>query len=94
MVNLDFLYHLVTSSRWDGGSDLPVVEYKAMWRAPDGLDAVIGMLTAAGVASVLVHGGSSSVRAIGLQGPALPGRRGWRVGGCRRRDPSARCSLR
>jgi thiamine biosynthesis lipoprotein len=44
------------------------------------LDAVIGMLTAAGVASVLVHGGSSSVRAIGLQGPALPGRRGWRVG--------------
>ena len=44
------------------------------------LDAVIGMLTAAGVVSVLVHGGSSSVRAIGVQGPALPGRRGWRVG--------------
>jgi len=44
------------------------------------LDAEIEMLIAAGVASVLVHGGSSSVRAIGLQGPALPGRRGWRVG--------------
>ena len=44
------------------------------------LDAVIGMLTAAGVGSVLVHGGSSSVRAVGVQGPTLPGRRGWRVG--------------
>jgi thiamine biosynthesis lipoprotein len=44
------------------------------------LDAVIGMLTAAGVASVLVHGGSSSVRAMGVAGPTLPGRRGWRVG--------------
>ncbi len=44
------------------------------------LDAVIGMLTAAGVGSVLVHGGSSSVRAMGVAGPRLPGRRGWRVG--------------
>lgn len=44
------------------------------------LDAVIGLITAAGVGSVLVHGGSSSVRALGVQGPALPGRRGWRVG--------------
>ena len=44
------------------------------------LDAVIGMLTAAGVGSVLVHGGSSSVRAVGVQGPAVLGRRGWRVG--------------
>lgn len=44
------------------------------------LDAVIGMLTAAGVGSVLAHGGSSSVRAVGVQGPMLPGRRGWRVG--------------
>ena len=44
------------------------------------LDAVIGMLTAAGVGSVLVHGGSSSVRAVGVQGPTLPGRRGWRIG--------------
>jgi len=44
------------------------------------LDEVMGMLTAAGVESVLVHGGSSSVRAAGVHGPALPGRRGWRVG--------------
>ena len=44
------------------------------------LDKVIEMLTAAGVGSVLVHGGSSSVRAVGVQGPTLPGRRGWRVG--------------
>ena len=44
------------------------------------LDKVIEMLTAAGVGSVLVHGGSSSVRAVGVQGPAVLGRRGWRVG--------------
>lgn len=44
------------------------------------LDRVIERLAAAGVPSVLGHGGSSSVRARGIQGPALPGRRGWRVG--------------
>ena len=44
------------------------------------LDRVVESLRAAGVTSVLVHGGSSSVRAAGVQGPALPGRRGWRVG--------------
>ncbi len=44
------------------------------------LDRVVESLRAAGVQSVLVHGGSSSVRAAGVQGPALPGRRGWRVG--------------
>lgn len=44
------------------------------------LDQVIDQLTAAGVASALVHGGSSSVRALGTQGPDLPGRQGWRVG--------------
>jgi len=44
------------------------------------LDQVIDQLTAAGVASALVHGGSSSVRAMGTQGPDLPGRQGWRVG--------------
>jgi thiamine biosynthesis lipoprotein len=44
------------------------------------IDRAIGMLRDGGVSSVLVHGGQSSVRAIGVQGPALPGRRGWRVG--------------
>jgi thiamine biosynthesis lipoprotein len=44
------------------------------------IDRVIERLAAAGVPSVLVHGGSSSVRARGVQGPAVPGRRGWRVG--------------
>ena len=44
------------------------------------LDRVIEMLAGAGVGSVLVHGGSSSVRATGVQGPSLPGRRGWPVG--------------
>lgn len=44
------------------------------------IDRVIDRLAAAGVGSVLVHGGSSSVRAVGIQGPDLPGRRGWRVG--------------
>lgn len=44
------------------------------------LDRVVESLHGAGVTSVLVHGGSSSVRASGVQGPALPGRRGWRVG--------------
>jgi len=44
------------------------------------LDRVADHLTAAGVPSLLVHGGSSSVLARGIQGPAIPGRRGWRVG--------------
>jgi len=44
------------------------------------LDRVIDQLRLAGVGSVLVHGGSSSVRAMGVQGPTLPGRSGWRVG--------------
>jgi thiamine biosynthesis lipoprotein len=44
------------------------------------IDRAVGRLQARGVRSVLVHGGSSSVRAIGVQGPDLPGRRGWRVG--------------
>jgi thiamine biosynthesis lipoprotein len=44
------------------------------------LDRVVEWLVSAGVPSVLVHGGSSSVRARGVQGPAVAGRRGWRVG--------------
>ena len=44
------------------------------------LDRALDRLTAAGVANVLLHGGASSVRARGLQGPDLPGRCGWRVG--------------
>lgn len=44
------------------------------------IDRVIEQLAEAGVPSVLVHGGSSSVRARGIQGPDVPGRRGWRVG--------------
>ncbi|MEI6240211.1 MAG: FAD:protein FMN transferase [Planctomycetia bacterium] len=44
------------------------------------IDRALGDLRAAGVESVLVHGGQSSVRARGVQGPALPGRRGWQVG--------------
>jgi len=44
------------------------------------LDQVVEKLEAAGVKSTLVHGGSSSVRAIGIQGPDIPGRSGWRVG--------------
>lgn len=44
------------------------------------LDRVMEGFAAAGVPSVLVHGGSSSVRARGIQGPAGPGRDGWRVG--------------
>lgn len=44
------------------------------------LDRAIEHLRDRGVASVLVHGGQSSVRAIGVQGPDLPGRRGWKVG--------------
>jgi thiamine biosynthesis lipoprotein len=44
------------------------------------IDRAVASLRTAGVASGLVHGGRSSVRAIGVQGPALPGRRGWPVG--------------
>ena len=44
------------------------------------IDHAMDWLRAAGVASVLVHGGQSSVRACGIQGPALPGRSGWKVG--------------
>jgi thiamine biosynthesis lipoprotein len=44
------------------------------------IDLACARLDAAGVPSVLVHGGQSSVRARGVQGPDVPGRRGWRVG--------------
>ena len=44
------------------------------------VDRAIERLADRGVRSVLVHGGQSSVRARGVQGPDLPGRRGWRVG--------------
>jgi FAD:protein FMN transferase len=44
------------------------------------IDRALAVLLAAGVPSGLVHGGQSSVRAIGIQGPALPGRAGWKVG--------------
>jgi thiamine biosynthesis lipoprotein len=44
------------------------------------LDRAIERLVDAEVPSVLVHGGQSSVRAVGVQGPRLPGRRGWKVG--------------
>jgi thiamine biosynthesis lipoprotein len=44
------------------------------------LDRAIERLAHRGVPSALVHGGSSSVRAIGAQGPAGPSRRGWPVG--------------
>lgn len=44
------------------------------------LDRALEMLRAAGVPSVLLHGGSSSVRALGTQGPATAERAGWRVG--------------
>ncbi|MFM1903075.1 MAG: hypothetical protein RLZZ440_975, partial [Planctomycetota bacterium] len=44
------------------------------------VDRAVDHLLAAGVPSGLVHGGQSSVRAFGTQGPALPGRGGWRVG--------------
>ncbi len=44
------------------------------------IDQAVDQLLAAGVPSGLVHGGQSSVRAFGIQGPALPGRSGWKVG--------------
>ena len=48
------------------------------------VDRAIERLADSGVASTLVHGGQSSVRARGVHGPVLTGRRGWRVG---LRDP-------
>jgi len=44
------------------------------------LDRAIELLRDRGVVDALVHGGSSSVRARGVHGPGLPGRRGWAVG--------------
>jgi thiamine biosynthesis lipoprotein len=44
------------------------------------IDRAIDRLVAAGVPSVLVHGGASSVRCRGTRGPAVAGRRGWPVG--------------
>ena len=44
------------------------------------VDRAVELLADRGVGSVLVHGGSSSVRARGARGDALPGRRGWPVG--------------
>jgi thiamine biosynthesis lipoprotein len=44
------------------------------------IDRGMSFLVGSGVPSVLVHGGQSSVRAIGTQGPSLPGRGGWTVG--------------
>jgi len=44
------------------------------------IDRGIDWLRSAGVTSVLMHGGQSSVRACGIQGPAVPGRSGWKVG--------------
>jgi thiamine biosynthesis lipoprotein len=44
------------------------------------IDRAMALLRMAGVPSALVHGGQSSVRAVGTQGPAFPGRRGWPVG--------------
>ena len=44
------------------------------------IDRVIERLSRAGVANGLVHGGASSVRAIGARGVGLPDRRGWPVG--------------
>ena len=48
------------------------------------VDRAVERLVAAGVRSGIVHGGQSSVRAWGVHGPTLPGRRGWQVG---LRDP-------
>ena len=48
------------------------------------VDRALDRLVEAGVASALVHGGQSSVRARGVHGPDLEGRRGWMVG---LRDP-------
>ena len=44
------------------------------------VDRAVEWLADRGVPSVLVHGGSSSVRARGVHGPNLAERRGWQVG--------------
>ena len=44
------------------------------------VDRAVDWLTDRGVDSVLIHGGSSSVRARGTQGGGGPDRRGWKVG--------------
>jgi len=44
------------------------------------VDRALALLASGGVPSALVHGGQSSVRARGIQGPAVSGRHGWRVG--------------
>lgn len=44
------------------------------------IDRGMSLLAAAGVPSALVHGGQSSVRAMGTQGPSLAGRSGWKIG--------------
>jgi len=44
------------------------------------LDRVVELLRDAGVESLFVHGGRSSVRTIGAQGGIQGGRRGWPVG--------------
>lgn len=44
------------------------------------IDRAMEWLADRGVGSVLVHGGSSSVRARGTQGHGLSGRTGWQVG--------------
>ena len=44
------------------------------------IDRVMERLRDAGVESSLVHGGASSVRAMGGQGPVRPGTRSWPVG--------------
>jgi thiamine biosynthesis lipoprotein len=44
------------------------------------VDRAVDWLADRGVESVLIHGGSSSVRARGTQGFGGPGRRGWKVG--------------
>ena len=44
------------------------------------IDRVMERLRECDVPSTLVHGGASSVRAIGCQGIDRPGRRGWPVG--------------
>jgi FAD:protein FMN transferase len=44
------------------------------------IDRGCDLLAAAGVPSMLIHGGQSSVRARGVHGPDLPDRTGWKVG--------------
>jgi len=44
------------------------------------IDRAMAFLVGSGVPSVLVHGGQSSVRAIGAQGSSLADASGWKVG--------------